>query len=109
MAIREGLMLGAELDAGAFSIKSDCKQAVAILNQDGVQCLGLEAIVLELKEKMNGPSCKGLNFVYREANQLAHCVAKSASFMRSGRDRNRESPFVAGVAILADLPVPMLD
>ena len=113
LAIKEGLLLGAELVAGrqsepSFWVESDCLQAVSEVSRPEVACSDREATVLSLKVLMADLSCKGVKFVPREANRLAHSVAKSTLSLGGSVDRSGNFPIEAWPVLMADMPSPCI-
>ena len=71
-----GLELGADLGGGPFTVESDCKLAVQILGKEEESCTDLDSVVERLKIRKGETSCRGIQFVFRECNRLAHLLAK---------------------------------
>ncbi|XP_062118438.1 uncharacterized protein LOC133832064 [Humulus lupulus] len=80
VAVREGLCLGWQMGLKSFSVESDCSSAVSLSNRPLVFCNELEGVITDIKNLVEKSGCKEISFVGREANCLAHGLAKTTSW-----------------------------
>ena len=111
MAIREGLLLGFRLiemdrEETSFWLESDCLQAVQELKRTETACGDREGLILHIKQLMQNSSCRGVLFTYREANRLAHCVAKFTHRMGDSDSRSGSLSIEACSVLEAEKPSP---
>ena len=57
-------------------ISADCEIAVNLLKESAIHCCDIEGIVCDIKILAAASGCHGFNFVKRDANCLAHNLAK---------------------------------
>ena len=106
-AIKEGLVMAADMKISNFSIESDCANAVSLLNKSYYGCSDFDGLVDKIKTLTPRVGFKSVDYVARSANGLAHCLAKIASSSRASAVWNRDIPSVARSVFLADLPIPV--
>ena len=81
-------------------------QAISLINNQMVDCGDLETTILYLKELVGNQACRGVKFTYREANRLAHTIAKFTNFHGEKVGWRGDLPFEAWPILLADKQSP---
>ncbi|XP_030479536.2 uncharacterized protein LOC115696789 [Cannabis sativa] len=77
-AIARGLQAGIQCQLSAFSVESDCLQVVKLVQQEEGGCRDVDGVLAHIKSLLQNVRVRGLSFVFREANQVAHVLANEA-------------------------------
>ncbi|KAF4362684.1 hypothetical protein G4B88_028737 [Cannabis sativa] len=93
-AIEEGLLWVNKLHLYKFSI-SDCLNAINRVNMSLMNRGDLEFFTLKIRNELLNPNCKGLYFIPRTCNRVAHCLAKQALNVKA---------LISGKEVIIELP-----
>ena len=96
MAIREGLRQGLRQGWRRLLIESNCSSAISLVNRSEFFCNEMKGLIREIKLLQRELGCCEVRFIGREANSLAHGLAKITASR------------VVDAGYLGDLPVELL-
>ncbi|XP_062085639.1 uncharacterized protein LOC133791738 [Humulus lupulus] len=104
IAIRVGMNLGLELGPASFSVESDSLNAVQAISSPTEGYRDWDGLTQSLLALMASPRFLGCSFVRREANNLAHFLAKLTLEMGDSVEGNMALPLAARSVLQRDLP-----
>ncbi|XP_062109606.1 uncharacterized protein LOC133821152 [Humulus lupulus] len=105
-AILEGIKLGGDLNGACFGVESDCLGAVSAISKPSPGIFDWDGVLDSISSLALVSNCRGVSFVCREANRLAHCLAKSSQVLGSSAVWNEALPLDASVVAIAEMPIP---
>lgn len=79
LVVKGGISLGHSLKPGGFMVESDCLSVISLVSRPAVGCSDLDGVVRDPVNAWEAARKPKVCFVRREANGLAHCLAKSIS------------------------------
>uniref|UniRef100_A0A803NG60 RNase H type-1 domain-containing protein n=1 Tax=Cannabis sativa TaxID=3483 RepID=A0A803NG60_CANSA len=106
LAIRDGITAAIQRRVSLFEVRSDCLQAVRLINGAEVGCRQEDGLIVEIQSLLQHRSVTGVRFVYREANVVAHILANYTLSNKVSAMWIGVSPPCARQAIERDLPFP---
>uniref|UniRef100_A0A803QE56 CCHC-type domain-containing protein n=1 Tax=Cannabis sativa TaxID=3483 RepID=A0A803QE56_CANSA len=106
MAIHGGLQTGIQRGVQQFYIESDCLEAIQLIQNKEESCRDIDGVLDHIRHLLSYANVKGLLFVYREANKVAHVLANYALMNKASAMWIGINPPCANLAILQDLPNP---
>lgn len=104
MAIKEGLILGAQLQLPEFSIESDCINAVSMISKKDDMHSDLDCLLVDIKHLVNLSGCKSIRFSVRETNKAAHVLALAALHSRESYSWLEPIPSCLAAVMYYDYP-----
>ena len=85
-------------------MESDCLKAVEMVNKEFEGCNDLDPLVQNIKWRRTVSNCKAIQFIYREANRVAHLLAKSTMKIGQRACETRDIPLEALSVIEEEKP-----
>uniref|UniRef100_A0A803PM68 RNase H type-1 domain-containing protein n=1 Tax=Cannabis sativa TaxID=3483 RepID=A0A803PM68_CANSA len=107
VAISAGLQAGIHTRLPSFIVETDCLQAVNLVQQEEEGCRDLDGLIAHIKCLLQDVRVGGINFVYREANQVAHVLANEALTNKASAMWVGVVPPCASHAVRLDSPNPL--
>ncbi|XP_062080600.1 uncharacterized protein LOC133785369 [Humulus lupulus] len=105
-AILEGMKLGGDLIGACFGVESDCFGAVGAICKPSPGIFDWDGVLDSISSLAHVSNFRGVSFVCREANRLAHCLAKSSQVLGSSAVWNEALPLDASAVAIAEMPIP---